>query len=151
MWSNLWDAWCPSVFILLTDWVIICLCVCCFLSVWLQGWSHVQEWAPPLPRWQAWPQWVNVHYHMKLPPPPHYSHLSFSVGQCTWTLALQHKHAYLLLFVHTQIYSVGRKWQLMARIPNSGSTTYGNKVVKRNPFVSITLKRLVVLTDWLAD
>lgn len=50
-----------------TDWLSDCLSVsvCCFLSVWLQGWSHVQEWAPPLPRWQAWPQWVNVHYHMK--------------------------------------------------------------------------------------
>lgn len=153
MWSKLWDARCPSVFILLTDWVIICLCVCVVFLVsgyrdgamCRNGPLHFLAGRPDFSGSTSITTWkLNVKQ-----PPPNYSHLSFSVGQCAWTLALQHKHTHLLLFVHTQIYSAGRKWHLMARIANSGSTTNGNTVVKRNPFVSITLKRLVVLTDWL--
>lgn len=52
-------------------WVIIyvslevCVCVCvhnCFARVWLQDWAPLQEWASWLPRLQAWPQQVIVHY-----------------------------------------------------------------------------------------
>lgn len=103
-----------------TDYLSVCECVCCFRSVWLQGWSHVQEWSLPLPRWQAWPQQVNVHYHMKTkcqaaPPPTTAICLSLWVS-LPGTLALQHKHAHLLLFEHAQIYSAGRKWHLLVQI-----------------------------------
>lgn len=64
MWSNLWDVWCPSVF-LSTEWVSDYVCVCVSTTVLLVS-SYIDgAVCRNGPHWQAWPWQVNVHYHMK--------------------------------------------------------------------------------------
>lgn len=66
MWSNLWDVWCPSVF-LSTEWVTDYVCVCVSTTVLLvSSYRVVLEWAPLLPCSSDWPRQVNAHYRMKL-------------------------------------------------------------------------------------
>lgn len=136
----------------LSEWVsecvIICLCVCVCV-VWLQGRSHVEEWAPALPRWQAWPQRVIVHYHMKpkcQPPPPlGYSHLSFAVGQSLPGHLHSNTNTLTCYFLSTHKYTLQEGSDTGT---NLGGTTNASKV-ERNPFVPITLRWSVAwLTDW---
>lgn len=104
-----------------TDWVSDYLCVCVSVVLLVSGYRdramcrngplHFLAGRPDLSGSAFITTW-----NLNVKQPPHYSHLSFSVGQSAWTLALQHKHAHLLLFVHAQIYSAGRKWHLLAQI-----------------------------------
>lgn len=108
-----------SSFYWLSEWLFVCVCVSVVLLVsgyrdramCRNGPLHFLAGRPDLSGSASITTW-----NLNVKQPPHYSHLSFSVGQSAWTLALQHKHAHLLLFVHTQIYSAGRKWHLLAQI-----------------------------------
>lgn len=134
----------PSASILLTECVHIVLLV----SGYRDG-AVCRNGAPPLPRWQAWPQRVNVHYHTKTkcqaaPPPQPFVFLCGSV--CLDTCTPTQTRSPAIIWARND--ALSRKEVTLAGA-NLGSDTNESKAVKRNQFVPITWNWSVVLSDWL--